>query len=71
MKTQEVISGYVDGKTLLRTLFPVRTPSLRWLDYQKARRRIPFVRIGRLIFYDVQQVRAALQERHTVNAKAA
>ena len=71
MKEQHIQSGYVDGATLLKTLFPIRTPSVRWLDYQKAKRRIPFIRIGRLVFYDVEQVREVLREKCTINAKAA
>ena len=51
----------VDAKGLLDALFDESCrPSLRWIRDQQRRRAIPFVRIGRLVFFDVSQVRARL-----------
>jgi hypothetical protein len=51
----------VDAKGLLTALFDESCrPSLRWIRDQQRRRAIPFVRIGRLVFFDVNQVRARL-----------
>lgn len=51
----------VDAKGLLNALFDESCrPSLRWIRDQQRRRAIPFVRIGRLVFFDVNQVRARL-----------
>jgi len=56
----------VDAKGLLENLFEESSrPSLRWLREQQALRTIPFVRIGRLIFFNPTQVRAALNARCT------
>ena len=61
----------LDGKQLLETTFDEASrPSLRWLRQQTKARAIPSVRIGRLIFYSPEQVRAALEKR-TVRAGGA
>ena len=55
---------FLDGKELLKVLFPESCrPSLRWLREQQKRRSIPFVKLGRLVFFDADQVREALQSR--------
>ena len=60
----------VDANGLLHTLFPdpKSRPSLRWLRGQQANRTIPFVKMGRLVFFDVKEVERAI-ERRTVRAK--
>src|SRR5690242_20174828 len=46
-------SKLVDGPTLLEQLFDKQSrPSLRWLRAQQKNRSIPFVRVGRLVFFD-------------------
>ncbi len=55
----------VDAKKLLEVLFEESSrPSLRWLRQLQARRAIPFVKQGRLVFFDVNQVRDALTSRN-------
>jgi hypothetical protein len=50
-----------DAKGLLEILFADGCrPSLRWLRTQQKRKAIPSVRIGRLVFFDPDAVRAAL-----------
>jgi hypothetical protein len=55
----------VGKQTLLERLFPNEAdrPTVRWLDYQTAKRAVPFIRMGRLIWFDVAQVRAAFAAR--------
>ncbi len=60
----------VDAEGLLEILFEEKSrPSLRWLREQQLRRAIPFVRLGRLIFFDPTLVRAALNDRLTSKPK--
>ena len=44
-------------------------PGLRTLHTWKRNKIIPHIRIGHLIFFDVEQVRAALANRNTVKAR--
>jgi len=61
-------SRLVDAKGLLEQLFDARSrPSERWLRIQQKRRAIPFYRIGRLVRFDVEAVRAALNRRLCVH----
>jgi hypothetical protein len=44
-------------------------PSLRTIHAMKKRRDIPYVKIGRLVFFDVDAVRESLDKRNTVRAR--
>jgi len=56
---------YVDAPKLLELLFDEGCrPSLRWLREQQARRKIPSVKIGRLVFFDPQACKVALDARN-------
>ena len=60
----------VNAKELLEALFtPEARPSLRWLRSQTQTRAIPFVRIGHLVFFDVEMVRAALVNKNLVRGR--
>lgn len=57
----------VDAETLLKVLFPEECrPSLRWLRYRQQKRKIPFVRIGRLIFFNPHKVRESFEKQYQV-----
>lgn len=58
----------VDAHGLLDALFdePSR-PSLRWVRQMQAQRKIPYVKIGHLVRFDIERVRHALEENCTVN----
>jgi hypothetical protein len=58
----------VTARVCLEELFPdMRSrPSLRWFLGLKAAGVIPFRKIGRLVFYDVAEVRRALDRRFKV-----
>ncbi len=60
-------SGLVDGPTLLATLWDETSrPSLRWLRDQQKRRAIPYIKIGRLVFFDPKKVAAHLEQKRTI-----
>ncbi len=63
--------GLVDGPRLLKALFPDEAcrPSLRWLRDQQERKAFPFVKLGRLVFFDPDQVRRAIAEKMTVQPR--
>ena len=54
--------GFVSGDELLATLFPnaKSRPSLRWLSDRAKAGDIPSTKIGNLVFYSVERVRAVL-----------
>lgn len=56
----------VSGEKLLEIIFPPECrPTLRWLRKQQKIRRVPFVKIGRLVFFFPDQVREALLQQQT------
>ena len=61
MKTHDIATQLVDGKTLLEILFAKNCrPCLRWLRTQQREGKIPSTKIGRLAFLDPDKVRQAL-----------
>jgi hypothetical protein len=54
--------GLVSSAKLLESLFPDADsrPTVRWLEMQRKARRIPFIKISRLVFFDPAKVRDAL-----------
>ncbi len=60
----------VDAHGLLEALFDETSrPSLRWVRQMQAQRKIPYVKIGHLVRFDVANVRQALEENCTVNPR--
>ena len=60
----------VDANGLLEALFDKSSrPSLRWVRQMQAQRKIPYVKIGHLVRFDVEEVRKALSENCTVNPR--
>jgi hypothetical protein len=63
--TEAVNRQMVDGPTLLEILFPPNCrPTLRWLRDQQKAKRLPFVKIGRLVFFIPDNVRAAMARQN-------
>lgn len=57
----------VSAEQLLDQLFdPQCKPSLRWLRAQTKAKSIPHIRIGHLVFFDVDMVRSALVGKNLV-----
>lgn len=60
----------MDAKRLLNELFDQDArPSIRWLRQQTKAKAIPFIRIGHLVFFDVDMVRTALAGKNLVGAR--
>lgn len=60
----------LNAEQLLEALFePDARPSTRWLRMQTKAKSIPFIRIGRLIFFDLEMVRASLARRNLVRLR--
>ncbi|MGD1084232.1 MAG: hypothetical protein ABSA47_05690 [Verrucomicrobiota bacterium] len=65
MNTKIQEGQLVDGKTLLENLFPKNCrPCLRWLRNQQRSGKIPSTKIGRLVFFDPEEVRQAIFQKH-------
>jgi hypothetical protein len=66
--TEMALKGkLVCAQQLLDQLFdPGAKPSLRWLRAQTKAKAIPHIRIGHLVFFDVEMVRGALASRNLV-----
>lgn len=62
--------GLLTAEELLKAIWPnpKSRPSLRWLREQQARRTLPMVKIGRLVFFDPAKVRHSIEKRFTVEA---
>ncbi len=60
----------VNAQGLLNELFSEECrPSLRWLRTQTKAKTIPHVRIGHLVFFDLEMVRAYLAEKRVVHSR--
>ena len=60
----------VGAEQLLEELFaPECKPSLRWLRTQTKAKAIPHVRIGHLVFFDLEMVRGALAAKNLVRGR--
>ena len=60
----------MDAQGLLNALFETSCrPSLRWLRQMQAQRKIPYIKIGHLVRFDLEKVREALSENCTVSPK--
>jgi hypothetical protein len=69
VRNQESVN-LVTAQVCLEELFPDERgrPSLRWFLGLKAAGAVPFRKIGRLVFYDVAEVRRALDRKFKVEA---
>ena len=72
MTTEQAIKPkLVRAEKLLELLFDDQSrPSLRWLRQMQAQRKIPYIKIGHLVRFDVDQVRSALEQDCTVHSRA-
>jgi hypothetical protein len=64
-------AALVGDETLLEIIFPndADRPGVRWLAAMRRKRLIPFRKIGgRIVRYDVAEVRAALDRNFTVKS---
>jgi len=68
-----VVKGkLLDAEQLLEELFaPKCKPSLRWLRMQTKAKAIPHIRLGHLVFFDLDMVRDALVKKNLVRGRMA
>lgn len=60
----------VDAHGLLAALFDAQSrPSLRWIRKMQAQRRIPYIKLGHLVRFDLDEVREALRQDWTVRSR--
>lgn len=64
-------TGKVSGKRLLEILFPDEEsrPTLRFLRSLQARRLIPYYKVSRKVFFDVEEARESLERVMRVKAR--
>lgn len=61
----------VDAHGLLEALFDENSrPSLRYIRKMQAQRRIPYIKLGHLVRFDVDEVREALRNDWTVRSRS-
>jgi len=65
--TGELLDGLICSKKLLEVLFPDESarPTMRWLEMQRKAKRIPFIKISRLVFFDADKVRDSLNAQRS------
>lgn len=60
----------VSAEELLKLLFEEQSrPSLHWLRNQQKARNVPYIKIGRLVFFKPSEVQRFLDERLTVTVR--
>ncbi len=60
----------VGARGLLEALFEEEDrPSLRWLRQMQAQRKIPYLKIGHLVRFDVDKVKLALEKSSEVQRR--
>jgi hypothetical protein len=60
----------VDGTKLLEILFPADCrPTLRWLRQRQKKREIPYVKLGRLVYFNAIRVQEALAKQPTAKER--
>ncbi|HUA66829.1 MAG TPA: hypothetical protein VME24_13355 [Alphaproteobacteria bacterium] len=60
----------VDGPKPLEILFPADCrPTLRWLRERQKKREIPYVKLGRLVYFNAVRVQEALAKQPTAKEK--
>ncbi len=70
MNDTSVKGKLIGAEQLLDQLFDTEArPSIRWLRQQTKARAIPYIRIGHLVFFDVDMVRTALGTKNLIQGR--
>lgn len=70
MKNISVTGKLVGADQLLDQLFDSEArPSIRWLRQQTKAKAIPYIRIGHLVFFDVDMVRTTLETKNLIQGR--
>lgn len=60
----------VDAEKLLEILFPADCrPTLRWLRERQKKKEIPYVKLGRLVYFNPVRVQESLAKQPTAKGK--
>lgn len=61
-------SGLVSGEGLLKIVWPdpASRPCLRWLRGLQKTKALPFLKVGRRVFFNPEKVRQELERRYTI-----
>ena len=60
----------VDAEKLLEILFPADCrPTLRWLRERQKKKEIPYVKLGRLVYFNPVRVQESLAKQPTAQGK--
>jgi hypothetical protein len=60
----------VDAEKLLEILFPAECrPTLRWLRERQKKKEIPYVKLGRLVYFNTLRVQESLAKQPTAKEK--
>jgi hypothetical protein len=60
----------VDAEKLLEILFPADCrPTLRWLRERQKKKEIPYVKLGRLVYFNPVSVQESLSKQPTARGK--
>jgi hypothetical protein len=63
-------SQLVDAEKLLEILFPSDCrPTLRWLRERQKKREIPYIKLGRLVYFNPASVQESLAKQPTAKNK--
>lgn len=70
MRDLKLSGKLINARELLDGLFSDECrPSMRWLRAQTKAKAIPYVRIGHLVFFDLEMVRTHLEEKRLVRGR--
>jgi hypothetical protein len=69
--TPDEVQGLLSPAELIRDFFrkPVNEASLKWLWRQRRARNIPYLKLGKNVFFCLPAVQQALEKRNTIKAR--
>lgn len=64
-----ISSGLVSGEELLKIVWPdpASRPCLRWLRGLQKTKALPFLKVGRRVFFNPEKVQQELERRYTIH----
>ena len=66
----ETTTQLLSHEELLRALFTEeKRPSVRWLQRMMKARAVPYIKIGRFVYFDLAAVRSALDRKFSIKSK--
>ncbi len=70
IKYEKQSPSLVGAEPLLKIIFPDASsrPSLRWLREMQAKRLVPYLKIGRKVYFDPKEVRPSFDSQFKVES---